>query len=43
MKNVLLILTAVALRGFAGRARAGSALKQLQLNAQVVNYQDDED
>jgi len=45
MRNVLLILTVVALLGggFASSAKAGSALGLLQLNSQVINELDDED
>lgn len=45
MRNVLLILTVVALLGggFASSAKAGSALGLLQLNSQVINWLDDED
>ena len=43
MRKVLLILTCVALLGVAGSAYAGSALGLLQLNAQVINWLDDED
>lgn len=43
MRRVLLILSFVALIGFAASAQAGSALSLLQLNAQVINWLDDED
>jgi hypothetical protein len=43
MRRVLLILTCVALLGVAGSAYGGSALSLLQLNAQVINWLDDED
>lgn len=43
MRNVLLILIAVAVLGFAGSAKAGSALSLLRLDSQVINWLDDED
>jgi hypothetical protein len=43
MRNVLLILTAVALLGVTTSARAGSALGLLRLDKNVTNLLDDED